>query len=64
MHWAAYALSRLYGAPYVPSRLCTELAYVLSRLYSEPPMCEGPLYAGPLICRAAYMPLCIEPRMH
>ena len=24
-------LSRLYGAPYVPSRLCTELAYVLSR---------------------------------
>jgi hypothetical protein len=27
-----YVLSRLYGAPYVPSRLCTELAYVLSRL--------------------------------
>ena len=42
-------LSRLYGAPYVPSRLCTDLAYVLSRLYSEPPMCRSRLCAVQLM---------------
>jgi hypothetical protein len=59
-----YVLRRLYGAPYVPSRLCTELGatYIASR------PCAAFCAELPLIRPATYMPadyalsrVCTEP---